>query len=713
MKSIGSYVVLREVVVGEGRGAAPASAESAAGEELSFEAQPRRRATFRTLWAADRLTGLPVLLHPLTAIAAAPRLPAHPRLLPFTDMVVEMAGAYLVTELPPQTRPARDPMQAARGALEALSFLHAQGLAHGSLDAAQLWDVDGQLRVTGAGLPRPGLRPQPLDDLRDLVAALETLDAPPTLLAALRGAPDLSSAREFMDLLDMGLSGQQLAGALPHVTALGPAPEPPPAIFDSPADIVLGGALADDLLGPAPELSPASGETGAETRAAENGAAAEGVPVTSAASGEAPVSSSSAPPAPVSSAPLPRLSRDLTAPAGLPLREAAPEQDTVPEVLVVAARTGRSEPALSTFAVPTPPVSDLPNSGVTDSDVTGPAMTGPAMTGPDLPAALFAGPGSSVSSGPAQEAAAPEVAQPHAPVAPEPGAAPGAPASARPRAVRRAAGREARERLKADHRRRLDLSELRLRRTAAEVEKLHAPPGLVSSPLSVEPQAAPADEQAASPQERRRLEQQAWEEQAALDAELAAARRALAPSERPASVLVPGAAVLGGELAEIAEVQRRPRTLPLPARAQGVVRAARQLAPIRMGWGRDGERQVLRRRGPREELLRWLLPTLGALLLAFAVAALPRAVRGGAAPCCEVQFRLLAAEAGKQATLTLLSSPAGSGWQAGTPLGRIPGTVRLPAPGSYRIKVSADGYAPARIDVTAPRREPVTVQLGR
>ncbi|MHA0033777.1 hypothetical protein ACXXDK_02045 [Deinococcus sp. PESE-38] len=56
-----------------------------------------------------------MLLHPLSAIAPAPRLPAHPRLLPFTDMVVEMAGAYLATELPPQTRPARDPSQAARG----------------------------------------------------------------------------------------------------------------------------------------------------------------------------------------------------------------------------------------------------------------------------------------------------------------------------------------------------------------------------------------------------------------------------------------------------------------------------------------------------------------------------------------------------------------------------------------------------------------------
>ena len=633
MKSIGPYVVLREVVVGEGRGAAPAAGESAP-----------RRSTARTLWAADRLTGLPVLLHPLSAIAPAPRLPAHPRLLPFTDMVVEMAGAYLATELPPQTRPARDPTQAARGALEALTFLHSQGLAHGSLDAAQLWEVDGEVRVTGAGLPRPGLRPQPLDDLRDLIAALETMDAPPGLLAALRGAPDLASAQEFLDLLDMGLSEQQLAGALAHVPALKAAQEPPPAIFDSPDDIVLGGALADDVMGTPLAVEAMEQETASVQVLPEREAEA---PVTPAA-----------------------LPQEVLLPA-----EEQPTQEVAAEVVVIAAQPS------------TPEMGEMQRRPASDTG-----------TEAALPTALFGG---MSEPSPAEAAPAVETESPASELA----------APARPRAVRRAAGRQARDRLKADHRRRLDLSELRLRRTAAEVEQLQTPAGAQSTVSVAVPPASAEEHSGASPQERRRLEQQAWEEQVALDAQLAAARRAQTPRERPASVLVPGAA-LGGELAEIAEVQRRPRQRPA-ARAQGMVRAARQLAPIRMGWGRDGERQVLRQRGPREELLRWLLPTLGVLLLAFAVSTVPRALRSAApAPCCDVAFQLLGAGAEQRADLTLLSAPPAAGWQRGARLGQAPGTLHLPAPGTYRIKVSAAGYAPARVDVTAPRHEPVTVQLG-
>ena len=154
---------------------------------------------------------------------------------------------------------------------------------------------------------------------------------------------------------------------------------------------------------------------------------------------------------------------------------------------------------------------------------------------------------------------------------------------------------------------------------------------------------------------------------------------------------------------------------PLPGSPEGERPPARprRLAPIRMGWGRNGERQVLRRRGPREELLRWLLPTLGVLVAAFTLSALPRALRGaGAAPCCEVRFVLEGAQPGQQAQLTLLEAPASTGWRLGTRLGQAPGTVQLPEPGRYRIKVSADGYAPARVDVMAPLREPFTVRLG-
>ncbi|UTA51245.1 hypothetical protein MSS93_02800 [Deinococcus radiodurans] len=138
-------------------------------------------------------------------------------------------------------------------------------------------------------------------------------------------------------------------------------------------------------------------------------------------------------------------------------------------------------------------------------------------------------------------------------------------APARPRAVRRAAGRQARDRLKADHRRRLDLSELRLRRTAAEVEQLQTPAGAQSTVSVAVPPASAEEHGGASPQERRRLEQQAWEEQVALDARLAAARRAQAPRERPASVLVPGAA-LGANSPRLPRCSAAPASGPLPAR---------------------------------------------------------------------------------------------------------------------------------------------------
>ncbi|MHA0033776.1 hypothetical protein ACXXDK_02040 [Deinococcus sp. PESE-38] len=508
--------------------------------------------------------------------------------------------------------------------------------------------MDGEVRVTGAGLPRPGLRPQPLDDLRDLIAALETMDAPPGLLAALRGAPDLVSAQEFLDLLDMGLSEQQLAGALAHVPALSAAQEPPPAIFDSPDDIVLGGALADDVMG---------------TPLAVEAVEQEITSVQTLPESEVPVT-----PAPLSPQEV-----------ALAAEESA-TQEAASEVVVIAAQPSTLE------------VSEMQRRPANDTATE-------TLPEPALPTALFGG---LSEPSPAEAAPAVETESPASESA----------APARPRAVRRAAGRQARDRLKADHRRRLDLSELRLRRTAAEVEQLQTPAGAQSTVSVAVPPASAEEHGGASPQERRRLEQQAWEEQVALDARLAAARRAQAPRERPASVLVPGAA-LGGELAEIAEVQRRPRQRPA-ARAQGMVRAARQLAPIRMGWGRDGERQVLRQRGPREELLRWLLPTLGVLLLAFAVSTVPRALRSAApAPCCDVAFQLLGAGAEQRADLTLLSAPPAAGWQRGARLGQAPGTLHLPAPGTYRIKVSAAGYAPARVDVTAPRHEPVTVQLGR
>ena len=39
------------------------------------------------------------------------------------------------------------------------------------------------------------------------------------------------------------------------------------------------------------------------------------------------------------------------------------------------------------------------------------------------------------------------------------------------------------------------------------------------------------------------------------------------------------------------------------------------------------------------------------------------------------------------------------------------GAMQLPGPGAYRIRVSADGYAPQTISVTVPRRVPVAIAI--
>lgn len=633
MKSIGPYVVLREASAGRS-----APGEAGTGD---WATTPRRRAP-RTLRAADRLTGLPVLLHPLDAIAPVPSLPEHPRLLPFTDMAVEMARAYLVTELPPQTVPAQDPLQAARAALEVLDFLHGQGLTHGSLDAAQFWTVDGKVRVSGAGLPRPGLRPTPADDLRDLANALEDLGGLPSLLAVLRTAGEGLKAGELLELLNVGLTQEQLAEALEHMPMLSATGTSAatddmvvPVPFDGDEEIVLGDALADEILG----LKPAS-EASAQTPDADEATEPD-------TDVQAPESQEEASHGPVNDeAPAP-------APVTFPLRPASSAS------VLVADKEAGALPEIGEFQRLAP----------RDS--------------------------SAASHSPAAEPP---------PTASVPVALPGE----RPRLIRRAA-RQASERLKADNRRRLDISALRRQRTAATIEQLqgegHTDPATLDTLAPAEVPGAPSLT-APSPQERRRLEQQAWEEQVALDAQLAAARRAREEQRRAESIFPP-AQGLSVAPSDIAEVQRLSPSKPVNApRAQ-----KRRLAPIRMSWGKDGERRVVRPLGPREELLRWLLPTLGVLVVAFAAAAVPRALRPAPAPCCEVQFRLTGAD-NQRARLTLLQAPETTGWQLGRKLGEVPGTVQLPAPGTYRIKVNADGYAPARVNVTVPTRDPVTVNLG-
>ncbi|WP_415831363.1 hypothetical protein, partial [Deinococcus frigens] len=124
MKPIGPYVAVQTL---------PPPADGVAAADSPIQ----------TLRATDRLTGIPVLLHVLPHAQGLPEVPSSPDLLPVVDSGMDGEHAYLVTELPLLAHPAQDPLLTARGALAALSALHAHGLAHGGVSRAQLWNYDG------------------------------------------------------------------------------------------------------------------------------------------------------------------------------------------------------------------------------------------------------------------------------------------------------------------------------------------------------------------------------------------------------------------------------------------------------------------------------------------------------------------------------------------------------------------------------------------
>ncbi|MFC4428008.1 hypothetical protein [Deinococcus navajonensis] len=228
MKPIGPYVAAREL--------------------------PGPAGAVRTLRATDRLTGMPVLLHLLPGPADLPVLPDHPALLPPTDAGFDGDQAYVATELPPHAQQAADPLLAARGALDALVALHRAGLTHGGITPAQLWSMDGEVRLAGAALPWRTQRASPETDLRDLAATLEALGGLPRPLQALRDVPGQLSAQAALDQLTAGVTAPD-APVLP--VAAGASP---PALREArPHDgspIVIG----DGPEAPVPEQKPAAPE---------------------------------------------------------------------------------------------------------------------------------------------------------------------------------------------------------------------------------------------------------------------------------------------------------------------------------------------------------------------------------------------------------------------------------------------------------------------
>nr|WP_254605796.1 PEGA domain-containing protein [Deinococcus sp. JMULE3] len=69
--------------------------------------------------------------------------------------------------------------------------------------------------------------------------------------------------------------------------------------------------------------------------------------------------------------------------------------------------------------------------------------------------------------------------------------------------------------------------------------------------------------------------------------------------------------------------------------------------------------------------------------------------------------------AGATARLSVEQSPKEANLTPGASLGTAPGRVTFPAPGTYRLRVVVDGFAPGSMTVTVPRAQPVTIDLDR
>ncbi len=151
-----------------------------------------------------------MLLHVLPHAQGLPEVPSSPDLLPVVDSGMDGEHAYLVTELPLLAHPAQDPLLTARGALAALSALHAHGLAHGGVSRAQLWNYDGGVALAGAGLPW-GEYATPEGDLSDLVLTLQALGGLPGALRPLLDRPGSLNAGEALALITGDAAGQEVS----------------------------------------------------------------------------------------------------------------------------------------------------------------------------------------------------------------------------------------------------------------------------------------------------------------------------------------------------------------------------------------------------------------------------------------------------------------------------------------------------------------------
>ncbi|GAA5533074.1 hypothetical protein Dalu01_01472 [Deinococcus aluminii] len=240
-------------------------------------------------------------------------------------------------------------------------------------------------------------------------------------------------------------------------------------------------------------------------------------------------------------------------------------------------------------------------------------------------------------------------------------------------------------------------------------EKEEPPPSPAAAPASPVPAPPPLEVTAVPPGPVPRASES--EDAASVPAEEG-------PPSAPAGV-EPGGDASPGEAAPVPSAVPRPVTGRVPAR-----RVADQ--PVRITWDADGTRRVIKpgRETPpaRPRSPGWLLPVLALLLLllligawwawrsAAASAPVPVPAATTTQPCCDVRFTVRGVQ-GVPVRLSLVSAPSGVKVNPDQEVGRAPGVVRLPRPGTYTLRVAAEGYTPGTVTVKAPSAVPVQIAL--
>ena len=161
-----------------------------------------------------------------------------------------------------------------------------------------------------------------------------------------------------------------------------------------------------------------------------------------------------------------------------------------------------------------------------------------------------------------------------------------------------------------------------------------------------------------------------------------------------------------------------PHATPVAATRSHAERPSPRGHPLRIGWEEDHSWRVVKsvpepaiKRPPA--VPRWLLTAV--VLTVIAVLGFMTAVLPADTPqeCCSVQFDVRGGN-NVQGRLQIVDAPAQSGLKTGDLLSKVPGQVQFPdAPGTYTLRVLADGYQPQTLQLRVPTKQPVVIEVAR